>query len=319
MTTNLYRVSGGTTGAPSDLDQVVDALTGNNDTDIVAYVQITAPTAPNVALSTTQGVLSGNYQYAVGFGTGYWQGVTGTGTLHLKGNTGGGAQSVVVTPTNEQVTISNIATGGTGVVVRYLYRTKSNGSAFYLLQQIDDNTTTTWVDNTPDSSLTEAMPTTNTTGSKFVGDGSGLTGIVSASEIAQPNGIASLDATGNVPSSQLGNASHAVASTRNTLITSTSATNVVTYTPTASGIFRVCVYLRIITATTNITLTTSYVDSGGTQSYTPPALDNQPISVGSHSVIDYTFEAVSGNTIALSITSSSANQVYVTAAIEEVA
>ncbi len=71
MTTNLYRVSGGTTGAPSDLDQVVDALTGNNDTDIVAYVQITAPTAPNVALSTTQGVLSGNYQYAVGFGTGY--------------------------------------------------------------------------------------------------------------------------------------------------------------------------------------------------------------------------------------------------------
>ncbi len=130
--------------------------------------------------------------------------------------------------------------------------------------------------------------------------------------------VASLT-SGQVPVSQLGNATRSLASARNTELTTTAATQIFTFTPTTSGIYRVISYLRVITAATNITLTIAYADSGGAQSYTPAALNATSISVGSHSVIDYTFEAVAGTAITLTVTAGTANQVFVSGVLEEVA
>lgn len=207
-----FDVTNGEAGDASFFNQFSDTLTGNNDTDYVAYTQIIAPSALTATVNATTGNLTGNYQYKVAFITGYWEGPTGSGTLHTKGNTSGGTTSATVSPSAEQVDLSSIPIGGTGVVARYIYRTTAGGSTFYLLQEVNDNTTTSWTDNIADVNLGAAMPTANTTGGKFSGDGSGLTGItssqvgaVSTSEIGAAGGVASLDSTGNVPTAQLGN------------------------------------------------------------------------------------------------------------------
>lgn len=182
----VYSVSGGTTGYPSDLDQFTDTFNGANDTDITLLAQISPPVAPTVAVNTTAGNLTGNYQYAIAFVTGYWQGPVGSGTFHAKGNTGGGAASTTVSPNAQQVNLSNIPIGPTGVYERIIYRTDANGANFYYLTTLADNTTTTYTDDTADSGLGAAMPTTNTTGGKFSGDGSGLTDIPAANLTGGP-------------------------------------------------------------------------------------------------------------------------------------
>lgn len=174
----LYSISNGNTGWASDINQVLDVSTGKNDVgDITAFAPIAAPAAPTVAVSATAGVLTGAYKYAVALITGYWQGPTGTGILLTQGNTGGGTVSATVSPSTKQVNLTNIPIGGIGVVARIIYRTKAGGSTFYQLAQINDNTTTSWTDNVADASLVTVMPSTNTTGSRFVGDGSGLTNL----------------------------------------------------------------------------------------------------------------------------------------------
>ncbi|KIL42090.1 hypothetical protein SD70_02585 [Gordoniibacillus kamchatkensis] len=174
--TNLYRVGGN--GNPSDANQIIDALRGENDVGVIqAYPKINPPGAITAAINTTTGNLTGDYQYKVAFITGYWKGPVGTGTLYTQGNTGGGPASNTVSPSGQQVNLSGIPIGGTGVVARAIYRTKAGGSTFYFLQQINDNVSTTWVDNIADSALTQVMPTTNTTGSYFSGDGHGLTNL----------------------------------------------------------------------------------------------------------------------------------------------
>ncbi|GIM45244.1 hypothetical protein DNHGIG_07930 [Collibacillus ludicampi] len=151
-----------------DINQFSDALSGNNDVgQIKLFTPISPPGAPTVAVNPTAGNLTGNYKYAVAFVTGYWKGPVGTGTLQIQGNTGGGTPSASVSPSSQQVNITNIPTGPTGTVARILYRTKANGSTFYFLTQINDNTTTAYIDNTPDGSLGAQMPTVNTTGTSL--------------------------------------------------------------------------------------------------------------------------------------------------------
>jgi len=171
----LYTVSGGTTGRPSDLDQIIDALTGKNDVGQIVFFQaLTVPTAPSVAVNAITGVLNGNYQYAVSFITGY---ANSSGGVTDQGNTSGGTASATVSPATQQVNLTNIPVGPQGVTARNLYRTKAGGTTFYFLQQIADNVTTSWTDNVADASITVVMPSTNTTGTKLVGDGSLLTNL----------------------------------------------------------------------------------------------------------------------------------------------
>jgi hypothetical protein len=173
----LYRVTPGN-GNRTDLNQLIDALTGQNDTGAIqAYAQISTPSALTAAINTTSGNLTGAYQYKVAHLTGYWQGPTGTGTLYTQGNTGGGTTSNTVSPSAQQINQSAIPIGPIGTVARAIYRTKANGSTFYFVTQISDNVTTAWTDNVADTALVTVMPTTNTTGSYFSGDGHGLTNL----------------------------------------------------------------------------------------------------------------------------------------------
>jgi hypothetical protein len=173
---SLYTVGNTVNGSPSDLNQIINGLNGTNDIGaLTLYSPIAAPGAPTTAINGV-GNLTGAYKYKVAFVTGFWQGPTGTGTLHTTGNTSGGALSSI-SLNLQKTSITNIPIGGTGVVGRVIYRTKSGGSIYYLLATIDDNVTNSWPDNAIDSTLVTVMPTSNTTGSRFVGDGSGLTNV----------------------------------------------------------------------------------------------------------------------------------------------
>ena len=104
-------------------------------------------------------------------------------------------------------------------------------------------------------------------------------------------------------------------STHNLLLTTTTATTVLSYTPKTEGLYTAKVYLRVITASTEVTVTLTYDDSGGSQTYTPAALNAQTLAVGSYSMVDYSFEATPSAAIALTVTAGTANQVYVTSAL----
>jgi hypothetical protein len=149
----------------SDVDQFSDAFSGANDVGaITLFAQINPPIAPTVAVNATAGNLNGAYKYAIAFVTGYWKGVVNTGTLITQGNTGGGTISGTVSPASQQVDLTAIPVGPTGTVARVIYRTKAGGSTYFAVSQINDNTSTTYTDNIADSSLTIAMPASNTTG-----------------------------------------------------------------------------------------------------------------------------------------------------------
>lgn len=64
--------------------------------------------------------------------------------------------TVVDNAVSGQINISNIPIGDTGCVARKIYRTHANGNWYdaYLVTTITDNTTTTYVDNIADTSLT---------------------------------------------------------------------------------------------------------------------------------------------------------------------
>lgn len=168
MASTLQDIIAGAPPYVSNVETPISALKGNTDvSEIAAYPQIAAPpTAPTLQILSTAGSLTGNYLYDVAFVTGFWSIDTAgqLGTLIASGNTGGGVLSATVSPSAQQVSLSNIPIGPSGTVARVLYRTDANGSSLYYLYQIDDNATTSWTDNTPDADLGAAMPTTNTTG-----------------------------------------------------------------------------------------------------------------------------------------------------------
>lgn len=115
-----------------------------------------APQAPQVALAGDgAGNLSnGMYRYRLTFVT-------------ADGETEGGQISDAVTiadnSVNGKVSVTSLPTGGAGVSARKIYRTLVDGSEYFLLATIADNSTTSYSDNIADGSLTSACPVTNTT------------------------------------------------------------------------------------------------------------------------------------------------------------
>jgi hypothetical protein len=65
--------------------------------------------------------------------------------------------------TNGKVSLSAIPTGDVTVTARKLYRTIGGGSDYFLLATLSNNTTTTYTDNTADSSLGAGIPLVNAT------------------------------------------------------------------------------------------------------------------------------------------------------------
>ncbi|MGE3840036.1 MAG: hypothetical protein AB7I50_00470 [Vicinamibacterales bacterium] len=76
----------------------------------------------------------------------------------------GGYVPVVNTAGANKIAVSSIPTGGTGVTKRILYRTEAGGSVYKYVATLNDNVTTTYTDNTPDTSLGREALTVGTIG-----------------------------------------------------------------------------------------------------------------------------------------------------------
>lgn len=108
------------------------------------------------------------------------------------GESGGGTPITVTVAdktVNGKVSLSSIATGLSGVVTsRNIYRTKAGGGPFYLLANIADNTTTTYTDNTADSSLGATLcPTSNFSAGHLMGTANDLLVVASGGSLIGPN------------------------------------------------------------------------------------------------------------------------------------
>jgi len=63
-----------------------------------------------------------------------------------------------------KIALTSIPTGGAGVTKRIIYRTEAGGSVFRYVATLDDNSATTYTDNTPDTSLGREALTQSTIG-----------------------------------------------------------------------------------------------------------------------------------------------------------
>ena len=130
-------------------------------------------TAPTVSVNTTSGNLNGTYYYKVTFVTD-------------EGETTPSPSSDAVNPANQQVDLTDIPTSThPKVKARKIYRTKANGDVFYYVDIINDNTTTTYTDNTDDSDLVTLIENRNTASNviKRTDDNTILAGFGSSSSI----------------------------------------------------------------------------------------------------------------------------------------
>lgn len=119
-----------------------------------------APGALTVALGSGAGnVDNGVHRYVVTFVTA--DGETQAGDISS-------SVTVVDKTVNGKISLTAIPVGGSIVTSRKIYRTAAGGSTYLLLTTIADNTTTTYADNTADSSLGAEAPSTNTTGDQLL-------------------------------------------------------------------------------------------------------------------------------------------------------
>ncbi|MES2218357.1 MAG: hypothetical protein V4501_08090 [Pseudomonadota bacterium] len=116
-----------------------------------------APTALTVALlspAAAGNVNNGAHRYLVTFVT-------------ASGETQAGTPSAAVTIANKTIngktSLTDIPLGSIAVTARNIYRTQADGTIFYLLDTLSDNTTTNYIDNIADASLGVGAPAINTT------------------------------------------------------------------------------------------------------------------------------------------------------------
>jgi hypothetical protein len=167
-------------------------------------------------------------------------------------------------------------------------------------------------------------------------------GAVPVSAVGQPSGVAPLGSDGQIPAGYLAHATvgpanssalgtvelptsagspstpvvpYRAASVQDQQITTTSQTTVLSYTPQAQGLFSVKIYARVVTAATNVTITITYTSPSGAQTNT---VVNQSLGVGDWVFVPQTILATIGSAISVNVTAATANQVYVSAAIEGV-
>ena len=148
-----------------------DAITINQGGNIqllyggdIRFTSIPAPTALTVALITTAGNIdAGQHRYKVTFVNDF--GETDLGTA---------SNTVTNDGSNQQNALTSIPIGLVGdVTSRKIYRTKiATQGLYYLLTTINDNTTTTYTDNTADAGLDsdQVSQRSNTTAGKLIYD-----------------------------------------------------------------------------------------------------------------------------------------------------
>lgn len=131
------------------------------------FKQETTPAGPTAADSGIAGNPNGTYRYKVTLNT-------------AQGNTGWYANlSNSITVTSKKIDLTGIPTGTSGVVTsRSIYRNANGLGVYKFVATINDNTTTTYQDNTADASLGATIGAFNTTGGKFSTGPSGTTDVM---------------------------------------------------------------------------------------------------------------------------------------------
>jgi len=121
--------------------------------EIAQDAPLSTPGAPVLALAAGTELGIGLYQYAVTFVT-------------ANGETAPGTQAEITTTSgNQRVQLSNIPVGPSGTTARRIYRSAVGGGQKKLVTTINNNTETSYLDQTPDASLGANAPTLNTSGS----------------------------------------------------------------------------------------------------------------------------------------------------------
>jgi len=131
----------------------------------IYFTSVTAPTACIATLIATDtgNVDNGTHKYKVSY-------VNATGETEL----GTVSNEVTVDATHKQVALSGIPVSSSGSITsRKIYRTKAGGTTYFLLTTINNNTGTTYTDNTADADLIgkDASQKSNTTFGKIIIDG----------------------------------------------------------------------------------------------------------------------------------------------------
>lgn len=127
------------------------------------FVNIASPSTPLTATLGASGFLTGDYLYKVVFVT-------------SEGQTNASDYSNEVSPVNQQINLSNIPISpDSAVIARKIYRTLNTGLSgviLKLLATINNNTTTTYIDNVLDINLGSNIISENSTGGVFYLNGS---------------------------------------------------------------------------------------------------------------------------------------------------
>lgn len=116
-------------------------------------------TSPTLPAPSSAPVLTAATGTSLGIGT-YQYLIT---NVSINGETTAGTiSSITLVSGSQDVNLSAIPTGISGTLKRNIYRTKNDGTIFYLLTTLSDNTTTTYSDTTADTVLgTQEPPTVN--------------------------------------------------------------------------------------------------------------------------------------------------------------
>lgn len=125
------------TGIPLSID----------DGGVVRLITPPAPTVPVIAAASGTGVLSGAYMYLQTF---VIKDALGNDIAESDFSPFMGS---AVSPSAQEVVLTLQVSSASGISARRIYRTTSNGAVYFQLTDINDNTTTTYTDNTPDASL----------------------------------------------------------------------------------------------------------------------------------------------------------------------
>jgi len=128
----------------SGIADMISTNTGLN------FTTVADPSFPSANLELTAGGTNlgiGTYKYTLRYKTAFGY----TGTVNL----GGGSAAIITDASNRKVAITLPVSTDPRVIGRTLYRTKVGSSIpIYRLVEINDNTTTTYVDDIADTSLT---------------------------------------------------------------------------------------------------------------------------------------------------------------------
>lgn len=176
----------------------------------------------------------------------------------------GTSATITTTAGNQRVQGSALSLGPTGTAKRNLYRTKQGGSTFYLLTSINDNTTTTFTDTTPDSALGAALAAHPSAGGDVWKNAAGQTvaqvyGDGYANFQGFPNGLWNIGGQASVGGFGV---PVIVAQAINQHVTSTTTQTILAYLVPTTGIYRVSLFFTLNNGTSgqSISATVSWTD-----------------------------------------------------------